>query len=212
MKPPSPPAEGLNSSKYLSMGTASRMSDTNMPAQVRGGRRRHRRRSRRRSTTCCRELVRSARAPHCTWQCSQSLACAAAASTAVAAGATGSNVCHAPQAAMTDVPRFWPLLDCTILSRHSMTRSSLAPSSTSLHEARREAAATAVLSVCLVRGRDSHLQLRCGGNASRCWKALPCPLELSALLVEPHFVPLKLFCGFPGRAQTACARCTRMHG
>lgn len=37
MKPPSPPAEGLNSSKYLSMGTASRMSDTNMPARACGG-------------------------------------------------------------------------------------------------------------------------------------------------------------------------------
>jgi hypothetical protein len=43
---------------------------------------------------------------------------------------------HAPQAAMTEVPRFWPLLDCTILSRHSMTRSSLAPSNTSLQTAR----------------------------------------------------------------------------
>jgi hypothetical protein len=39
-----------------------------------------------------------------------------------------------PHAAMTLVPRFTPLPDCTSLSRHSITRSSLAFSSTSLHE------------------------------------------------------------------------------
>jgi hypothetical protein len=36
MKPPSPPAPGLNSSKYLSMGTASRMSWTKMPGTKKG--------------------------------------------------------------------------------------------------------------------------------------------------------------------------------
>lgn len=36
MKPPSPPPLGLNSSKYLSMGTASMMSDTKMPVRVKG--------------------------------------------------------------------------------------------------------------------------------------------------------------------------------
>lgn len=103
-------------------------------------------------------------------------------------------VCHAPQAAMTDVPRFWPLLDCTILSRHSITRSSLAPSSTSLHEVRREEAATAVLSVCLVRGRDSYGTCAAGvmrPGVGRCCRA-PSACQRCWLSVQ------KLFCGFQG--------------
>jgi hypothetical protein len=61
MKPPSPPPLGLNSSKYLSMGTASRMSLTKMPGgRGAGGRQATVRRciaAGRRRCCCCRGLL-----------------------------------------------------------------------------------------------------------------------------------------------------------
>jgi hypothetical protein len=119
-------------------------------------------------------------------------------------------VCHAPQAAMTDVPRFWPLLDCTILSRHSMTRSSLAPSSTSLHmTAATEAGAKAVLSVYFGPSEKGPQNDTCAGGVSKGAAALPRLVNAAGCAI---ICPLKTFLLLRGRAKTACARLGRMHG
>ena len=114
MKPPSPPAPGLNSSKYLSMGTASRMSWTKMPGTKKG-----------------REggAVGGGRSE---W--------------GVAGGGwrevrekkkRGEK--NAPHAAITDVPARAVEPGGTRFSRHSIRRSSDAPSRTSLEGGEEEA-------------------------------------------------------------------------